>query len=273
MFIDVQGTLLFYVVAAWEDDFTGYVIDYGAYPDQRRPYFTLRDARPTLSRSPRGPDWRARSTPGWRSLRESISAGSCGVTTAPRMRIERCLIDANWGLSTDVVYQFCRQSAHSAVLLPSHGRFVGPRACRFPSTSGKWATGWGTTGGFPTSRAAGQVRHVVYDTNYWKSFVHARLAVAMGDRGCLSLFGDKPDLHRLFAEHITAEYRVKTEGRGRTVDEWKPRAEAVENHWLDCLVGSAVAASIQGTILPGTDVKPLPKRPRVKLSELQHRRK
>ena len=95
----------------------------------------------------------------------------------------------------------------------------------------------------------------------------------MGDRGCLSIFGERPELHRLFAEHITAEYRVKTEGRGRTVDEWKPRAAAVENHWLDCLVGSAVAASIQGTILPGTDVKPLPKRPRVKLSELQHRRK
>ena len=70
------------------------------------------------------------------------------------------------------------------------------------------------------------VRHVVFDTNYWKSFVHARLAVPMGDRGCLSLFGDKPEQHRLFAEHLTAEYRVKTEGRGRTVDEWKTATRA-----------------------------------------------
>ena len=31
------------------DDFTGYVIDYGTFPDQRRPYFTLRDARLTLA--------------------------------------------------------------------------------------------------------------------------------------------------------------------------------------------------------------------------------
>ena len=29
------------------------------------------------------------------------------------------------------------------------------------------------------------VRHVVYDTNFWKTFIHARLAVPMGDRGCL----------------------------------------------------------------------------------------
>ncbi len=47
-FIDVQQKLLFYIVAAWEDDFTGYVIDYGCYPDQQRPYFTLREARQTL---------------------------------------------------------------------------------------------------------------------------------------------------------------------------------------------------------------------------------
>jgi len=91
----------------------------------------------------------------------------------------------------------------------------------------------------------------------------------MGDRGCLSLFGDNPNLHRLFAEHITAEYHVKTEGRGRTGDEWKLRAAAVDNHWLDCLVGCAVAASIQGAILPGTDVRQPHRRPKLRLSELQ----
>ncbi|MCY2928178.1 MAG: phage terminase large subunit family protein [Planctomycetota bacterium] len=50
MFIDVQARLLFYVVTAWEDDFTGYVVDYGTWPDQQRQYFTLRDARRTLER-------------------------------------------------------------------------------------------------------------------------------------------------------------------------------------------------------------------------------
>jgi hypothetical protein len=95
----------------------------------------------------------------------------------------------------------------------------------------------------------------------------------MGDRGCLSLFGDKPEMHRLFAEHITAEYRVKTEGRGRTVDEWKLRPSAVDNHWLDGLVGCAVAASIQGVILPGTDNIQTPKRNRLKLFTLQQRKR
>jgi hypothetical protein len=95
----------------------------------------------------------------------------------------------------------------------------------------------------------------------------------MGDRGCLSLFADKAELHRLFADHLTAEYRVKTQGRGRTVDQWKMRPERSDNHWLDCLVGCGVAASTQGVVLPSTDVKPAAPRPRLKLSELQGRRR
>jgi phage terminase large subunit GpA-like protein len=189
------------------------------------------------------------------------------------MRIERCLVDANWGSSTDVVYQFCRQSAHSALVLPSHGRFVGASSIPFSEYKRKLGDRLGLNWRIPNVQGRRAVRHVVFDTNYWKSFAHARLAVSMGDRGCLSLFGDKPDLHRLFAEHVTAEYRVKTEGRGRTVDEWKLRPEASENHWLDCLVGCAVAASIQGAVLPGTDAKAAPRRQRIRLSELQQRGK
>ena len=71
------------------------------------------------------------------------------------------------------------------------------------------------------------------------------------------------------ADHLTAEYRVKTQGRGRTVDEWKLRPERADNHWFDCLVGSAVAASIQGTVLLGTDAVPAPKRGRVSFAALQ----
>jgi hypothetical protein len=97
-------------------------------------------------------------------------------------------------------------------------------------------------------------------------FSTARLAVASGDAGCLSLFGRKLEQHRMFSEQITAEYRVATQGRGRTVEEWKMRPEQSENHWLDCLVGCAVAASIQGAVLFGTSPAPVRK-------ERKHRRR
>jgi phage terminase large subunit GpA-like protein len=116
------------------------------------------------------------------------------------------------------------------------------------------------------------IRHVLFDTNYWKSFVHARLAVAMGDRGCLSLFGISPEHHRLFAEHLTAEYRVATQGRGRTVEEWKQRPERSDNHWFDCIVGASMAASMIGVALESLPLPLKATRTRTSFAELQRRK-
>jgi len=182
------------------------------------------------------------------------------------------LIDADWGQHTTLIYQFCRQSKHAGVVMPGRGRYVGAASIPFSDYKRKRGDRVGLNWRIPNVRGKRQVRHVAFDTNYWKSFVHARLAVPMGDPGCLSLFGRKPDRHRLLAEHLTAEYRVKTEGRSRTVDEWKLRVDGLDNHWLDCLVGLAVAASIQGAVLFGTDAKTAPRR-RVKLSDLQRARR
>lgn len=273
MFVDVQQNLLFFAVAAWQEDFTGYVIDYGAYPDQRRAYFTIRDAQPTLSQVARGAGLEGAIYAGLESLTGRYLGREWRRDDGAMMRIERCLVDANWGISTDVVYQFCRQSAHAAVLLPSHGRFVGASGLPFSEYKRKLGDRLGHNWRIPNVQGKRAVRHVIFDTNFWKSFVYARLSVPMGDRGCLSLFGEKAEHHRLFAEHLTAEYRVKTEGRGRKVDEWKIRPDASENHWLDCLVGCAVAASMQGVVLPGTAVGPAVKRPRLKLSQLQEARR
>lgn len=269
MFIDVQANLLFFVVAAWEDDFTGYAIDYGTFPDQKRTYFTLRDARLTLSAVTKAGGLEGAIYSGLESIANDLLGREWRRDDGAMLRIERCMIDANWGSSTDIVYQFCRQSAYAGIVLPSHGRFVGASSQPFSEYKRKPGDRVGHNWRMPNVHGKRAVRHTIYDTNYWKSFVHARLAVAMGDRGCLSLFGDKPDQHRLFAEHLIAEYRVKTEGRGRTVDEWKQRPERGDNHWLDCVVGCAVAASIQGVSLPNTQGPPVVKRERVSFAKIQ----
>jgi hypothetical protein len=268
-FIDVQGSLLFWVVCGWEDDFTGYVLDYGAWPDQRRAYFTLREANPTLAIATGAAGIEGAIYQGLEKLTAAILGRDWPRDDGAVLRIERCLIDANWGTCTDVVYQFCRESAHASVLMPSHGRFVGASSQPFSEYKRRPGDRVGHHWRIPNVQGKRAVRHVLFDTNFWKSFVQARLAVLLGDRGCLSLFGDHAETHRLFADHLTAEYRVKTEGRGRTVDEWKIRPERSDNHWLDGVVGCAVAASMQGCSLPGTDVKPAPKRERVSFAELQ----
>jgi DNA invertase Pin-like site-specific DNA recombinase len=273
MFIDVQATLLFFVIAAWEDDFTGYVIDYGTFPDQQRSYFTLRDARHTLTTTTKAAGLEGTIYAGLEKLTGNYLTREWRRDDGAMLRIERCLIDANWGSSTDIVYQFCRQSSHAGIVTPSHGRFVGASSQPFSEYKRRPGERVGHNWRIPNVHGKRAVRHIVFDTNYWKSFVHARLAVSMGDRSCLSLFGDNAEQHRLFAEHLTGEYRVKTEGRGRTVDEWKVRPERGDNHWLDCLVGCAVAASMQGSILSGTGGVSSKKTERVSFSELQRRRR
>jgi hypothetical protein len=270
MFIDVQGTLLFWLVCGWEDDFTGYVLDYGAYPDQKRPYFTLRDARRTLLTVHTGTGQEGVIYAGLGALTGQYLAREWRRDDGAVMKIERCLIDANWGNSTDVVYQFCRQSPHSTIVMPSHGRYVGAASTPFSDYKPKRGDRVGLHWRVPGITGKRATRYTLIDTNYWKSFVHARLAVPMGDPGCLSLFAGHD--HRLLSEHLTAEYRVKTQGRGRELEEWKLRTPGGDNHWLDCLVGCAVAASIQGAVLFGTDARREASRPRLKLSAIQRRR-
>ena len=66
---------------------------------------------------------------------------------------------------------------------------------------------------------------------------------------------------------------MKTEGRGRRVEEWKMRPEAKDNHWWDGIVGNAVAASMVGCVLAGTDQQKVKvSKPKVKLSDLRRMR-
>lgn len=270
-FIDVQGKLLYYMVVAWASDFTGNIVDYGSFPDQHRPYFTLRDAQHTLKAETAGAGQEGAIYAGLQLLTGALFKSVFKRDDGADMKIERCMIDANWGTCTDVVYQFCRESPHAALLLPSHGRYVGAGGKPFSDYTKKTGDRVGHNWRIPNVQGKRAIRHALFDTNYWKTFVHARLAVPLGDKGCLSLWGRDSGLHRLLAEHLTAEFRTKTEGRGRTVDEWKLRPEQFDNHWFDCLVGCAVAASMQGAALPSSQSPAKPRGKRINLAELQAR--
>ena len=55
----------------------------------------------------------------------------------------------------------------------------------------------------------------------------------------------------MISDHCHGEYRVRTEGRGRVVDEWKLKPNKPDNHYFDCIAGAAVAASVVGCELIG----------------------
>ena len=267
MFVDVQKALLFYVVIAWAEDFSGAVIDYGSWPDQHRHEYSLADANPSIQTLFPKAGFEGALYAALSALTDECLGREWEREDGAVLKIERALVDANWGQSTDVVYQFCRQSSHAGVILPSHGRYVG--ASSKPMTEYRKQQGdrLGFNWMIPNVAGKRAIRHVIYDTNYWKSFIHARLAVPIGDKGSLTLYGRIPGAHQLFAEHLTAEYRVKTQGRGRTVDEWKLKPQSHDNHFLDCVAGCAVCGSMLGASLPETLPAKLDRKPMIRLSD------
>ena len=274
-FIDVHAKALYWCVCGWADNFTGYVVDYGTEPDQKTPYFTLRDVRRTLAQAAPGAGVEGAIYAGLERLTAALLGREWRRDDGAMMRVDRCLIDGNW--KSDVVYSFCRQSPHAALVMPSHGRGIVASSIPMSEYKRKRGDRAGLNWRVPTVAGKRQVRHAIFDANYWKSFVQSRLAVALGDPGCLSLFSARPrsrrtpaDTHRLIAEHLTAEHRVQTTGRGRTVDEWKMRGDNQDNHWLDCLVGCAVGAAMGGVVLPGLiDPHQRKARRKVRYSEVQ----
>jgi hypothetical protein len=269
LFIDVQQKALFWMLCGWEGDFTGYIVDYGTWPEQKRLYFTLRDIRRTIAQQKPGAGLEGAIYNALERLTDEKLGRFYRREDGLEMKIDRTLIDANWGQSTDVVYQFCRQSKFAGIVLPSHGKYVGASSIPFSEYKRKKGDRIGLHWRIPNTAGKRSVRHVLIDANYWKSFVHARLAVAMGDPGALSLFGRDEATHRLLAEHLTAEYRVQTAARDRVVDEWKLKAIRPDNHWLDCLVGCGVAASMEGVKLFGTEVEREGPVQRIRLSQVQ----
>ena len=272
MYIDVQQKVLFWLLCAWEENFTGYVVDYGTWPDQRRRYFTLRDARATIARAKPGLLLEAQIHAALAELTVERLGRAYQREDSAEVRVDRCLIDANWGKSTRVVYDFCRSSAFAGILMPSHGRAVSASNKPFSEYQKRRGERSGLHWRVPiVEDGTRRVRHMLIDVNHWKSTIHSMLSVPAGQAGRLSLWGDDPKAHELLAEHLTAEYPVQVSARGRTVDEWKIRPAHPDNHWLDCLVGCAVAASMLGATLPGTGATKRKKRERVDFGEWQRR--
>jgi phage terminase large subunit GpA-like protein len=238
-FIDVQDRLLYWLVASWGDSFGGHVVAYGTYPDQASTFFEAKNAKKTLALSSKGAGFEAALSAGLESLTQILLGKDWMREDGVAMRVRQVLVDANWGQSTETVRTFCRRSTFAAMLLPSHGKGIGASGGSLTEKKGrgeKIGLNW------VMRQTATNQRYGVYDTNFWKTFSAARLRLAMGDPEAITLHaGD----HDMLIEHLTSEYPVRTEARGRVVDEWKLDNRR-ENHWWDCLVGSAVAASIAG---------------------------
>jgi hypothetical protein len=266
-FIDVGGRVLWWGVCAFSERFDGWLVDYGAYPRQSRSYFTSDDAHPNLPGEMPGLTEPQLVYAGLKLLTGEIlgreyprDGGGAGLT------VQACAVDCGW--LPDQVHQFVRESgAHRAVLIPSKGYSTSSNA----KSMDEWQRKEGERSG-PSWRLgpppSGRGRQLIFDPDYWKSFLADRLTTPPGGGGAVQFFGDRPAEHRLLADHLTAEYATRVTVRNRTFDKWEQRPGGAENHLLDVLTGCCVAASTLGLAWnPGGPPKPEEPRKRVSLRE------
>lgn len=270
-FVDVGGLLHWYCVCAWSPTFGGSVIDYGTWPRQNRSSFAADDPRPSLADAYPRLDEPSRVYAGLSALADAVLGREYAREgTGERLGVELCLVDAGWQSAT--VYNWCRQTPHRGLVLPSKG--VG----RTTTARGisEWKPRPGERAGWHwrlTMSETGKGRMCQFDPDQWKTFVYERLTAPLGGAGCLLLPGTESHAHELFCEHLAAEGSEPVTLRGTTFDKWQVKVHRPDNHWLDCLVGCAVAAAVRGLTFDsgaaaGSPAPPKPERKKVRLSEL-----
>jgi hypothetical protein len=254
--VDVHDKLLYWMVCGWRADFTGQVIDYGAYPEQSDAHYQLSGVTRTLGRVHPGTGREGAIHAGLERLVEDLLKRVFQRTDGATVQIGRLLIDR--GYKPKIIESVLRRVG-SAVAMPSRGRGIG--AANKPLSEYRSERGQviGHYWRIPSVSGTKESPYLEIDANYWKSFVQSRLCVAIGQSGALSLFGRDGQVHRLLSDHLAAEYAVLVEAQGRAIHEWKQKPARPDNHWLDCLVGCAAAASMLGAQLPG-EMEQQPKR-------------
>jgi hypothetical protein len=272
MFIDVQGKMLFWLVCAWEDDFTGYVVDYGTWPISSAVLHAARRAK-TLARAAPARAWKGDLCRTGEADRRDLLSRAWRRDDGAELRIDRCLIDANWGQSyrrglpvLPAEQARERRAAQSRALR----RRVKHPVQRVQAQARRSRRV--ITGAFPTIRQAPGAARA--DRHQLLEELRPRPAGGSDGRSGLpvAVRAQARRKHQLLAEHLTAEYRVNG-GAGPRGGRMEAPRRCADNHWLDCLVGCAVAASIQGAVLPGTEVTAAPARQRIRLSEVQRSRR
>jgi len=253
-YCDVHGRVLYWLVSAWSQNFGGGVIDYGTWPRQNRAYFSQESAPVVLEDIYPGLVDDARITAGLQAVADVLLARKFTREDGAEFKIGKLLFDAKWGEKNALVKAFCRRHpAYPEIVFPAQGLGIGASSKPFNEYRPEHGARIGEHWRIPP--AVKGDRWVTIDTNWWKSIAASRLAMAIGTPGGWQLFGRDPQEHELFADHCIAEEPVETTAKGRTVDEWKWKPGRPDNHWWDCLVGSAVAGSMLGVPMAGGKVR------------------
>lgn len=247
--IDVQGNSLWWVVVAVADDFTGWIVDRGVFPDQSRlgHYFTLAQIKDnTLQSETDAPNDEQAIHDGLETLCGQLFGRQWKTPGGEILPLERAMIDARHWTST--VRGFCQTS--ELAVMPAQGIGVTAKNVAWDQTKKKKGERTGHGWKMPPVARTEMIRHASIDTNTWQTTLCRRWTSAIGAAGSWHLYRAPHVMLRMLADHLCAEHPTETSGRGRKLYEWQLRVGS-ENHWGDAARMAAVGASIAGVLVPG----------------------
>lgn len=253
-FVDVQQSVLYWLVAAWAENGTGYVVDYGVWPEQRSGSLRLQDARKTLKKKYASSDQNAVTLQALEDLWRSRIAVKYATSSGGSVHCSLAAVDANWHESAEAVRQFCQMAKGSFKVFPSLGR--GISAIQAPMSEWKKRAGERRGDGwFLRKSTESRGRTLLIDVNQWKTRFVRAVALPRGATGGIELYNAPREQHRQLSEQWTSEIPKQVEGGGRLVYQWQCRP-GEDNHLFDCAVGCMALADVCGVTRPGLNSKP-----------------
>lgn len=236
--MDVKKNGIHWVVRAWDENATGYVIDYGFHESHGVRYA-----------SDDGVDVAIR-----RAILERMEIAKSTEYVKPDgeiMPLDLTLVDARYRM--DAVYAACAEIKMGIYPVLGFGRSSGCWRATFTPYQRRTATehpgdGW-------NMKLDGRVWVVHANADKWKAWEHDRWMTDPPLPGCMRLFGvasgerrmSSDELgHHAYARHVVAEIEVEEMHKGVLRRLWKARPGYAQNHYLDASYYSDVAASILG---------------------------
>ncbi|WP_373649023.1 terminase gpA endonuclease subunit [Schlesneria sp. DSM 10557] len=262
-FIDCQDESFWYVVVSWTANYTGYVIDYGCWPDAKSRDASKKTLKKTLAKA--YPDFKNKETR-WRAglfdLCEQLLGRDWLDPDGKPHAIQYAFVDVADGDSSLPIRSWVKASKWSKILRCSMG--LGLRPADTPLGERKKADDELRRGLNWCEKRDKKVRGgsiTWIDTNWWKSFVSNRWRVGSprpkedkgyraNEPGALYLYGVDAHTHQTFGVHQTSEARTRLthEKSGRTIDFWSLKPNRPDNEYFDGLVGCAVLADMAGGV-------------------------
>lgn len=215
--VDVGKWRLHWTVAAWAQDGTGAVLDYGQTETGTDELGVEKGILAALN-----------------ELYDIVGQGYAGPS-GQLLPVTRGLVDAGW--NQELIQRWCKAKGWAACKGFGVTQRMGGRNYRAPKTTGSVVV-WIGEQCHAVLQENG-LRLIEHNTDFGKSWLHARLNQPTDQPGALTLWGAPAD-HISFVKHLTAEQLIEEKG----ILKWQSVRNS--NHWLDSTALSGLGARIEG---------------------------